>query len=114
MSSRPMARKRKVPGLIASGLLTAVLIAGGCTTPPASVRPGAPIVGVGVVRAPEAPFPLHMFVFHPDGTVEQSNPDAGDPNTSDSNLMGVWAADGASVRGKLGEGARDRPPHRFR
>lgn len=96
-----------------AGLLTAALIAAGCTTAQTNVRANASIVGAWVVRAPEAPFPLHMFVFHSDGTVEQSNPDAGDPNTSDSNLMGVWIADGAGVRGKLVEVAADRTTHRF-
>jgi hypothetical protein len=59
---------------------------------------GAPpdIVGAWIVTIPDAPFPLHTFVFHSDGTVEQSNPDAGDPNTSDSNLNhtpgNVWVS----------------------
>ena len=60
-----------------------------------------------------APFPLHLFVFHPDGTVLQSNPDAGDPNTSDSNAMGVWRADGGEVKGKLVEIMADRTTHRL-
>jgi hypothetical protein len=51
-------------------------------------------VGAWIVKIPDAPVPLHMFVFHSDGTVEQSDPDAGDPNSSDNNLMGAWRADG--------------------
>ena len=47
------------------------------------------IVGTWFVKAPEAPFQYHMFVFHSDGTMQQANPDAGDPNSSDSNGMGV-------------------------
>jgi hypothetical protein len=50
----------------------------------------AAIVGVWSVTMPEAPFPYHLFVFHPDGTMQQANPDAGDAHTSDSNGMGVW------------------------
>lgn len=72
-----------------------------------------PVVGTWLVKIPEAPFPYHMFVFHSDGTIEQSNPDAGDPNTSDSNLMGAWAPDRDGFRGKLVEVTADRTTHRF-
>jgi len=71
------------------------------------------IVGTWIVRAPQAPFPLHMFVFHSDGTVLQSNPDAGDPHTSDSNAIGVWLPDGDGVRGKVVEITADRATHQF-
>ena len=71
------------------------------------------IVGAWVVKAPEAPFPLHMFIFNSDGTVQQSNPDAGDPNTSDSNLMGAWLPDGDGFKGKLVEITADRTTHQF-
>jgi hypothetical protein len=54
-----------------------------------------------------------MFVFHSDGTVQQSNPDAGDPNTSDSNLMGAWLPDGDGFKGKLVEIMADRTTHQF-
>jgi hypothetical protein len=75
------------------------------------VSPG--IVGAWVVKIPDAPFPLHMFVFHSDGTVEQSNPDAGDPNTSDSSLMGAWRSVGDEYRGKLVEITADRTTRQF-
>jgi len=85
----------------------------GCHQAP-SGRSGSPaIVGAWIVRAPEAPFPLHMFVFHSDGTVEQSNPDAGDPDTSDSNLMGAWLADRDGFKGKVIELTADRTTHRL-
>ena len=87
--------------------------ASGCSSASLSERSPPPIVGVWLVRAPEAPFPLHLFAFHADGTVEQSNPDAGDPNTSDSNLMGAWKPDGAGVSGKLVEVAADRTTHQL-
>ena len=54
-----------------------------------------------------------MFVFHSDGTVQQSNPDAGDPNTSDSNLMGIWLSDGGEIKGKLVEITADRTTRQF-
>jgi hypothetical protein len=71
------------------------------------------VVGAWLVKIPDAPFPLHMFVFHSDGTVEQSNPDAGDPSTSDSNLMGAWRADGDDYTGKVVEITADRTSHQF-
>ncbi len=71
------------------------------------------VVGAWIVKIPGAPFPLHMFVFHSDGTVEQSNPDAGDPNSSDSNLMGAWRADGEVYRGKVVEVTADRISRQF-
>ena len=73
----------------------------------------APIVGAWLVKIPEAPFPVHMFAFHSDGTIVQSNPDAGDPNTSDSNLMGEWVSDGDGIKGKLVEITADRTTHKF-
>jgi hypothetical protein len=65
------------------------------------------------VKIPDAPVPLHMFVFHSDGTVEQSDPDAGDPNSSDNNLMGAWWADGHGYRGKVVEITADRTSRQF-
>jgi hypothetical protein len=71
------------------------------------------IVGTWLVRIPEAPFPYHMFVFHSDGTLQQSNPDAGDPNTSDSNGLGVWVTDAGRIKGKFVEVTADRNTRRF-
>jgi hypothetical protein len=100
---------RRTPGAVA---LVALCLAG-CQR--ADNGQGAPpdIVGAWIVTIPDAPFPLHMFVFHSDGTVEQSNPDAGDPHTSDSNLMGAWRADGDGYRGKVVEITADRASHHF-
>lgn len=72
-----------------------------------------PIVGTWIVKAPEAPFPYHMFVFHADGTMQQSNPDAGDPNSSDSNGFGVWVKNGDAIKGKFVEVTADRASRRF-
>jgi len=82
-----------------------------CHQAPSGSSSSPAIVGAWIVRVPEAPFPLHMFVFHSDGTVEQSNPDAGDPDTSDSNLMGAWRQDGDGFKGKLVELTADRTTH---
>lgn len=86
-----------------------VLCLAGCRKSPDA----ADVVGAWVVNIPDAPFPQHMFVFHSDGTVEQSNPEAGDPNSSDSNLMGAWRTAGDGYRGKLVEITADRTSRRF-
>jgi len=84
-----------------------------CYEAPIKRDASSAIVGAWVVKIPDAPFPLHMFVFHSDGTVEQSNPDAGDSKTSDSNLMGAWRTLGERVRGKLVEVTADRTTGQF-
>jgi hypothetical protein len=81
-------------------------ISGGKVAPP-------PIVGAWFVTIPEAPFQYHMFIFNSDGTVLQSNPDAGDANTSDSNGLGVWVTDGARIKGKFVEVTADRTTREF-
>jgi hypothetical protein len=81
-----------------------------------AVREGrevAAIVGVWVVTMPEAPFPVHMIAFHADGTVVQSNPDAGHATSSDSSAMGVWVRDGDAFRGKMVEITADRTTRKF-
>jgi hypothetical protein len=57
------------------------------------------LVGVWRVKAEGAPTPYHIFAFHADGTVQQSNPAAGNAQTSDTSLMGVWkpSANGFSI-----------------
>ena len=71
------------------------------------------IVGSWFVKIPEAPFQYHMLVFNSDGTLQQANPDAGDPNTSDSNGMGVWVPEGDRIRGKFVEVTADRMTRQF-
>ena len=93
---------------IAGTILSAALCLTGCAKTHEDRNSNPDIVGAWVVSIPGAPFPLHMFVFHSDGTVEQSNPDAGDPKASDSNLMGGWRSDGGGYRGKLVEITADR------
>jgi len=100
---------RKTLGTV--GIL--VLCLSGCQENHTGQDTSSYVVGAWIVKIPDAPFPLHMFVFHSDGTVEQSNPDAGDPDTSDSNLMGAWRADGDGYRGKVVEITADRTSRRF-
>lgn len=41
-----------------------------------------PIVGTWLVQDPNAPFPYHLYAFNADGTMQQANPDGGDPRTA--------------------------------
>jgi hypothetical protein len=71
------------------------------------------IVGTWLVKDSGAPFPYHMYVFNADGTMQQANPDAGDPRTSDSDGKGVWKRDGERVRVKWMEIVADRGTHLY-
>jgi len=73
-----------------------------------------PIVGVWIVHAAGAPFEHHVMLFHADGTMVQSNPDAGNPATSDSSGLGVWQPEGLVVRGRFVEITADRVTHAAR
>jgi hypothetical protein len=95
--------------LVAIALCLALL---GCHQRSRDSHPAA-IVGVWSVTMPEAPFPYHLLVFHPDGTMQQANPDAGNAHTSDSNGLGVWTSEGDRVKGKFVELTADRTTHQF-
>jgi hypothetical protein len=66
-----------------------------------------------LVKDPGAPFPYHMYVFNADGTMQQANPDAGDPNSSDSDGKGIWVSDGDRIKGKWVEVIAERATHKF-
>ena len=72
-----------------------------------------PVVGTWLVQQPAAPFPLHLYVFNADHTVQQANPDAGDPHTSDSDGKGAWRRKGSKVSGKWVEIMADRTTHKL-
>jgi hypothetical protein len=91
----------------------ALALAGLCLTLAGCQRAPNSVIGTWLVKIPDAPFPLHMFTFHSDGTVLQSNPDAGDPSTSDSNAMGAWTPDGDGIKGKIVEITADRSTRQF-
>ena len=74
---------------------------------------GNPIVGTWLVKDSAAPFPYHMYVFNADGTLQQANPDAGDPRTSDSDGKGVWISNGDRIKCKWMEIVADRTTHKF-
>jgi len=71
-----------------------------------------PAVGVWEVRVEGAPFSPHLFTFHADHTFLSANPDAGDPNTSDSDGEGVWEGQD-HVKGIFKEYNADRSTHKF-
>lgn len=72
-----------------------------------------PVVGAWFVHDVDAPFPYHMYVFNEDGTLQQANPDAGDPRSSDSDGKGIWVIDGDRIKGKWVEVTADRATHKF-
>lgn len=84
-----------------------------CSASPSSTSTSNPVVGTWFVKDSDAPFPYHMYVFNGDGTMQQANPDAGDPKTSDSDGKGVWITDGDRIKGKWVEVVADRATHKF-
>lgn len=105
----------KKSGMTFAVLLPAVAALGlpGCTHNNTASKAN-PIVGAWLVKDSAAPFPYHMCVFNADGTMQQANPDAGDPRTSDSDGKGVWMEDGDSIKGKWMEVVADRATHQFK
>jgi len=109
-----MTVRASVVGLAGLASLAGVAFAGGgCHRDHVDVRPPNAIVGTWLVHDPNAPFPEHLYVFNGDGTMQQANPDAGDPHGSDSDGKGVWVADGDRIRGKWVELLADRTTHRY-
>ena len=96
--------------LISSTVLVLALF--GCTHD-SQLSKANSIVGAWFVKDPGAPFPYHMYVFNADGTMQQANPDAGDPHSSDSDGKGVWVTDGDRIKGKWVEVIADRASHKF-
>ena len=72
-----------------------------------------PVVGTWLVEQPAAPFPLHLYVFNADHTMQQANPDTGNPRTSDSDGKGAWRRRGQQVTGKWVEIMADRTTHKL-
>jgi hypothetical protein len=85
----------------------------GCSKSTSADSAPNPIVGAWFVKNAGAPFPYHMYVFNADGTMQQANPDAGDPRTSDSDGKGIWVADGHGIKGKWAEVTADRITRQF-
>ena len=92
---------------------TCVIGLAGCAAIPHTAPAQAPIVGAWIINDPMAPFPYHMYVFNADGTMQQANPDAGDPHSSDSDGKGVWAARDGRIVGRWMEITADRTTHKY-
>ncbi len=99
--------------LTALSVLSLLLGSAGCHRISGNKDNPPAVVGAWFVKIPEAPFQYHMFGFNSDGTMQQANPDSGDPNTSDSDGMGAWAPDGDKIKGKFVEITADRTTHKF-
>jgi hypothetical protein len=61
------------------------------------------LIGTWRVKTVGAPTPYHMFAFHSDGTMQQSNPPAGNTQTSDTAGMGVWAEQKGKLKARFEE-----------
>ena len=96
---------------VSAGLLLVGL--SGCDTMPRKAAAPASIIGAWIVKDPMAPFPYHMYVFNADGTMQQANPDAGDPHSSDSDGKGVWAMRDGRFVGRWAEITADRTTHKY-
>jgi hypothetical protein len=81
-------------------LLVSMLAIQGCSTFPGRTSSANPVVGVWIVNDVDAPFPYHTSVFNGDGALQQASPDAGDPNSTDSDGKGIWIADRDRMKGK--------------
>lgn len=107
-SFRPSSR------FIRSLLLPAAITLGAVASAnPQSVARSSDIVGTWFVKAADAPFTHHMFVFNADGTMQQANPDAGNPDYSDSDGKGIWAERNGRIIGKFVEVSADRKTGKF-
>lgn len=93
-------------------LILSVAWFSGCqrTSNPAGV---SPVVGAWYARVAGAPFTYQMYLFNSDGTMQESNPDAGDRHTSDSTGFGAWKSDGKVVYGTFVEVTAGRDTHAF-
>lgn len=94
-------------------LLGTTLSVWACDRAPIDAPRVHPLVGTWLVQDPNAPFPFHLYVFNADGTMQQANPDAGDPRTSDSDGKGVWQARGDRIDAKWVEFTADRRTHQY-
>jgi hypothetical protein len=92
-----LCRKALARGLLAVAAIGLI----GCSNLARGSRLPNSIVGTWLVKDPNAPFPYHLYVFNSDGTMQQANPDAGDPHASDSDGKGVWVAKGERIQRDL-------------
>lgn len=86
---------------------TAVFSAG------ASANTRGDIVGAWYVDAVGAPFAPHAMLFHDDGTVEITNPDAAEATNSSSDGMGAWIERHHQIVGQFLEVNADKATNKF-
>ncbi|WP_296675869.1 hypothetical protein [Novosphingobium sp.] len=91
----------------------AIALAASGTALCAATAAADPVSGVWLVEHPTAPFPLHLYVFNADHTMQQANPDAGNPRESDSDGKGIWLRKGNRIVGKWVEIMADRTTHKL-
>lgn len=106
------AEMRKILLLILRPVLLLLLV-GQCATPALAAKQQNAVIGTWIVEHSAAPFPVHMYVFNADGTMQQANPDAGHVGSSDSDGKGIWVADHGMIRGKFVEITADRATHKY-
>lgn len=71
------------------------------------------IVGAWYVDAVGAPFAPHAMLFHDDGTVEITNPDAAEATNSSSDGMGAWIERHHQIVGQFLEVNADKATNKF-
>lgn len=94
-------------------VITLALSVSACERARADTAAMHAIVGTWMVHDPNAPFPYHLYVFNADGTMQQANPDAGNPRTSDSDGKGAWVVRGDHVEAKWVELSADRTTRQY-
>lgn len=73
----------------------------------------AKVVGAWYVDTVGAPFLPHGMLFHADGTLSLTNPDAAEAANSSSAGYGQWEAAGREVRGRFFEVNADKTTNQF-
>jgi hypothetical protein len=93
--------------ITAAGVIIALIV----TSPANATSPS--IVGAWYVDAVGAPFAPHAMLFHDDGTVEITNPDAAEATNSSSDGMGAWIRKHQTISGQFLEVNADKTTHHF-
>lgn len=79
----------------------------------AGANPSKEIVGAWYVDTVGAPFLPHGMIFHADGTVILTNPDAAEAQNSSSAGYGQWEVRGKKIHGRFFEVNADKTTNQF-
>lgn len=93
-------------------VITIVAVAGGSSPAEATDRDRG-IVGAWYVDTVGAPFAPHAMIFHSDGTVQITNPDAAEKTNSSSAGYGSWKAVRGGFAGQFLEVNADKTTNQF-